>query len=121
MGSSSSGLSDTIRRPLKNSSGWSREQWPRSRLATSEMIRDKLIDKGVGANHKFRWRSHEPSRIEGLSDAVFGFAVTLLVVSLEVPKTFGEMMHAMRGFGAFAISFVLLLVLWYTQYKFFRR
>jgi len=85
------------------------------------MIREKLINKGVGANHKFRWRSHEPSRIEGLSDAVFGFAVTLLVVSLEVPKTFAEMMDAIRGFGAFAISFTLLLVVWYTQYKFFRR
>ncbi len=85
------------------------------------MIREKLIDKGVGDNHKFRWRSHEPSRIEGLSDAVFGFAVTLLVVSLEVPKTFAELMEAMRGYGAFAISFTLLLLVWYTQYKFFRR
>jgi hypothetical protein len=45
------------------------------------MIREKLIDKGVGDPHKFRWRSHEISRIEGLSDAVFAFAVTLLVVS----------------------------------------
>ena len=85
------------------------------------MIREKLIDKGIGDNHKFRWRSHEPSRIEGLSDAVFGFAVTLLVVSLEVPKTFAELMEAMRGYGAFAISFTLLLLVWYTQYKFFRR
>src|SRR3954470_11167367 len=85
------------------------------------MIRDKLIDKGVGANHKFRWRSHEPSRIEGLSDAVFGFAVTLLVVSLEVPRTFAELMETMRAFGAFAVSFTLLLVVWYNQYKFFRR
>jgi uncharacterized membrane protein len=85
------------------------------------MIREKLIDKGIGGQNKFRWRSHEPSRIEGLSDAVFGFAVTLLVVSLEVPRTFAEMMEAMRGFGAFAISFTLLLVVWYTQYKFFRR
>lgn len=67
------------------------------------MIRSKLIDKGVGDAHKFRWRSHEISRIEGLSDAVFAFAVTLLVVSLEVPKTFAELMEAMRGFGAFAI------------------
>jgi uncharacterized membrane protein len=85
------------------------------------MIREKLIDKGVGDDHKFRWRSHEPSRIEGLSDAVFGFAVTLLVVSLEVPKTYAELMEAMRGYGAFAISFTLLLLVWYTQYKFFRR
>jgi Endosomal/lysosomal potassium channel TMEM175 len=85
------------------------------------MIREKLIDKGIGDNKKFRWRSHEISRIEGLSDAVFAFAVTLLVVSLEVPRTFGELMYAMRGFGAFAISFALLFIVWLNQYKFFRR
>ncbi|HYW70252.1 MAG TPA: TMEM175 family protein [Pyrinomonadaceae bacterium] len=85
------------------------------------MIREKLIEKGIGDNHKFRWRSHEVSRTEGLSDAVFGFAITLLVVSLEVPKTYGELMQTMRGFGAFAISFTLLFMVWYNQYKFFRR
>jgi hypothetical protein len=85
------------------------------------MIREKLIAKSIGDNKKFRWRSHEISRIEGLSDAVFAFAVTLLVVSLEVPRTFGELMYAMRGFGAFAISFTLLFIVWFNQYKFFRR
>src|SRR6266446_3543179 len=85
------------------------------------MIREKLIDKGIGDNKKFRWRSHEISRIEGLSDGVFAFAVTLLVVSLEVPKTYSELMQTMRGFGAFAISFTLLFIVWYNQYKFFRR
>lgn len=34
------------------------------------MIREKLTDKGVGDNKQFRWRSHEITRIEGLSDAV---------------------------------------------------
>ena len=85
------------------------------------MIREKLIEKGVGDSGKFRWRSHEITRIEGLSDAVFGFAVTLLVVSLEVPKTYAELMEAMRGFGAFSICFTLLIVVWFNQYKFFRR
>src|SRR6266436_115076 len=85
------------------------------------MLREKLIDKGIGDNKKFRWRSHEVSRTEGLSDAVFGFAITLLVVSLEVPRTFAELMYAMRGFGAFAISFTLLFIVWFNQYKFFRR
>ena len=80
------------------------------------MIREKIIERGIGDNRKFRWRSHEPSRIEGLSDAVFGFAVTLLVVSLEVPKTYTELVEAMRGYGAFAGSFTLLLLVWYTQY-----
>src|SRR5260221_2727541 len=85
------------------------------------MIREKLIEKGIGDDKKFRWRSHEVSRTEGLSDAVFGFAITLLVVSLEVPKTYSELMQTMRGFGAFAISFTLLFMVWFNQYKFFRR
>lgn len=85
------------------------------------MLREKLVSKGIGDNKKFRWRSHEISRIEGLSDAVFAFAVTLLVVSLEVPKTFNELSVTLRGFGAFAISFTLLFIVWFNQYKFFRR
>ena len=85
------------------------------------MIREKLVEQGVGDPGKFRWRSHEISRIEALSDAVFAFAVTLLVVALEVPKTYAELTEVLRGFGAFAISFALLFVVWFNQYKFFRR
>jgi uncharacterized membrane protein len=69
----------------------------------------------------FRIRGKEISRVEGLSDAVFGFAITLLVVSLEVPKTSDEVLHAMRGFFAFAITFSLLFLVWRTQFTFFRR
>ena len=69
----------------------------------------------------FRWRGGEIARIEGLSDAVFAFAVTLLVVSLEVPKTFNELAQLMRGFVPFAISFFLLMQVWHEQYRFFRR
>jgi uncharacterized membrane protein len=84
------------------------------------MNKDESVSNAV-ASGKFRWRSHEISRIEGLSDAVFAFAITLLVVSLEVPHTFNELAATMRGFGAFAICFVLLFVVWFQQYKFFRR
>jgi len=58
-----------------------------------------LLDKL--AHHKpvdgFRWRSHEITRVEGFSDAVFGFAVTLLIVSLEVPHTSTELLDTMRA------------------------
>ena len=69
----------------------------------------------------FRWRSHEVTRVEGFSDAVFGFAVTLLIVSLEVPKTSSELLETMHGFGAFVATFVILAGIWYAQFTFFRR
>jgi Endosomal/lysosomal potassium channel TMEM175 len=72
-------------------------------------------------DHGFRWRGHEISRIEGLSDAVFAFAVTLLVVSLEAPKRFEELQRLMHGFVSFGVCFVLLLMIWHAQYIYFRR
>ena len=65
-------------------------------------------------------RRREVSRVEGFSDAMFAFAITLLVVSLEVPKTFGELLAAIRGFPAFAVCFALLFQVWWRHYKFFR-
>src|SRR5450756_2719615 len=69
----------------------------------------------------FRLRGTEMSRVDGFSDVVFGFALTLLVVSLEVPKTYGELHNTMRGFFPFAVSFVLLITVWHEHFLFFRR
>ena len=76
--------------------------------------------KRSGESH-FRWRGTEVSRIEGLSDCVFAFALTLLVVSLEVPRTYGELVHTLRGFPSFAACFALLGLVWHSHYRFFRR
>jgi uncharacterized membrane protein len=66
-------------------------------------------------------RNYEIQRIETFSDGVFAFAVTLLIVSLEVPKNFAELMINMRGFFAFGISFLLLVFIWMEQHRFFRK
>jgi len=52
---------------------------------------------------------------------VFGFAITLLVVSLEVRHTYAELLADMRGFLPFAACFAQLALIWRTHYKFSRR
>lgn len=59
--------------------------------------------------------------MEAFSDVVFGFSLTLLVVSLEVPRTYDELLADMRGFVPFAICFALLAQVWWLHHKFFRR
>lgn len=85
------------------------------------MIRRLFVPKHSTSPTGFRWRGGEPSRLEALSDTVFGFALTLLVVSLEVPQTFDELLLSIRGFFAFALTFGLLIVIWYEHYTYFRR
>lgn len=68
----------------------------------------------------FRNRSHEILRIEALSDAVFGFSVSLLVASLEVPQTFGELQTIIKGALPFFATVSMLFLFWYQQYIFFR-
>ena len=70
---------------------------------------------------KFRQRSHEVSRIEAFSDVVFGFSLTLLVVSLEVPHTFNDLLADMRGFVPFAVCFAIFALVWWQHHNFFRR
>ena len=69
----------------------------------------------------FRLRGREVTRLESFSDAVFGFALTLLVVSLDVPKSFNDLVTTMRGFPAFALCFLFLALIWNGHYRFCRR
>ena len=86
-----------------------------------EVLRRRLAQRRIGGEEGFSWRGQDVLRIEGFADAVFGFALTLLVVSLEVPNTFDELLATMRGFFAFAISGWLLYSVWFDHYIFFRR
>ena len=78
------------------------------------MIRERLLPKEAHVKNGFRMRgTGDISRIEALSDGVIAFAVTLLVVSLEVPRTFTELLAMMRGFIPFAITFFMLFHVWF--------
>ena len=85
------------------------------------MIRKLFSREPSERNQRDDKRNYEIQRIETFSDGVFAFAVTLLIVSLEVPKSFDELLTTMRGFVAFGISFLLLVMIWNEQHRFFRR
>lgn len=69
----------------------------------------------------FNWRGNEPTRVEALSDMVFAFALTLLVVSADPPASFDELTQQLWGFPGFAAAFAILLVVWNSHYIYFRR
>ena len=69
----------------------------------------------------FRVRGREVSRVEAFSDVVFGFALTLIVVSLEVPSKYEDLINTLKGYPAFAICFAILTWIWFVHHTFFRR
>ena len=73
------------------------------------------------ARDGFRLRGTQMSRIDGFSDVVFGFALTLIVVSLEVPHTYRELHEVLLGFLPFCICFAFLILVWWAHFRFFRR
>ena len=85
------------------------------------MLRKARMKYSREAVDGFRMRGQDVTGLESFSDAVFGFALTLLVVSLEVPRSFADLIDAMRGFPAFAVCFAMLAMLWNSHYKFSRR
>ena len=66
-------------------------------------------------------RRHEISRLEAFSDAVFGFALALLVVSSDPPASYAQLVDRMLGVVSFACCFALLVWIWYEHTAFFRR
>lgn len=61
------------------------------------------------------------SRLESISDSIFAFAATLVVVSLDVPESFEVLKENLIGFFSFAVSFFGLIMIWKVHYNFFRR
>ncbi|MEO5628719.1 MAG: TMEM175 family protein [Thermomonas sp.] len=72
-------------------------------------------------SHK-RERGSEVTRMEAFVDAAFAFAVTLLVISLDaLPSSIPEFVVALKGIPAFAGSFALIAMFWWTHAVWSRR
>ena len=66
-------------------------------------------------------RKHKISRLEEFSDAVFGFALTLLALSSGVPDSYEHLMGLLQGVPAFACAFALIVWIWHEHDTFFEQ
>lgn len=66
-------------------------------------------------------RKSEITRIEAFSDGMIAFAATLLVVSLDAPRNYDELIANLYGFVPFGLSFAALFYMWVVHTGLFRR
>jgi|SRR6056297_1315024 len=69
----------------------------------------------------FRYRGLKSSRLETLTDTIFGFAITLLIISSEVPKNYVELQASMYGFLGFIFCTLLIMTIWNSHKTYFIR
>jgi uncharacterized membrane protein len=61
------------------------------------------------------------TRLEAFSDAIIAFACVRLILSLDVPKGYEDLIKNIKGFIPFAITFAALLLIWVAHRNLFRR
>lgn len=89
--------------------------------------RGNVLERGAGLSKPIKAAGFIPtSRLEALTDAVFPFAMTLLVINIELregfhPKTNQEFLHGLSSlsdtFIAYLITFFVLVGFWFGRAK----
>jgi len=83
---------------------------------TQEFVDSCAIENG------FRMRGLEMTRLEVFIDAAFAFAVTMLVISFDnIPRSYDEVMHAIKSIPAFIVAVAQLVWIWHTHNMWSRR
>ena len=86
------------------------------------MLRRLLLPQPASARSEpWTFRGQNPGRLESFSDCTFSFALTLLVITLEVPKSYEQLLDTLPGFSSFVACFAVLTSLWHRHVSFFRR
>ncbi len=80
---------------------WTGRTWTDDELAALP-VRDGVRQRGLDA-----------TRLDAFCDAAFAFAVTILVISTGgVPRSYADLMRALRDVPAFAASFAAVAAFW---------
>jgi len=83
---------------------------------TQQFVDNCPIERG------FRMRGLEMTRLEVFIDAAFAFAVTMLVISFDsIPRSYDEVMLAIKNIPAFILAVAQLVWIWHTHNVWSRR
>lgn len=77
-----------------------------------------IINKNLGHSDLINYRGSRPSRLDNLTDAVFGIAITLLIFNLKNPNSFIDLLSFTKTLPAFLISIAFLVLIWYEHVRF---
>ena len=70
----------------------------------------------------FRMRGENMTRIETFVAASFGFAITMLIISLDdIPKDIEAFILAIKNVPSFVTSCAGIVLIWYQHADWFRR
>lgn len=64
------------------------------------------------------YRGENPSRLDNLTDAVFGIAVTLLIFNLSNPNSLQDLLIFTKTLPAFLVSIGFLIIIWKDHVRF---
>lgn len=85
------------------------QDWTDARLAALP-VREGVRQRGV-----------DMTRLETFCDAAFAFAVTLLVIGEGIPRSYSDLILALKGVPAFAASFAAIAAFWWSHRSWSRR
>lgn len=67
---------------------------------------------------RIEYRGVAPSRLNNLTDAVFGIAITLLIFNLANPNSFEDLLRFTKVLPACLISIAFIFLIWKEQRNF---
>jgi len=76
------------------------------------------VNKNRHHDPRIVYRGSDPTRLDNLTDAVFGIAITLLIFNLNNPNTFSSLITFTKTLPAFLISIGFLVLIWNEHLRF---
>lgn len=79
-------------------------------------MRNELFNRKQ--DNRISYRGEKTTRLDNLTDAVFGIAITLLIFNLANPNSFADLLTFTKTLPAFLISISFIILIWKEHVSF---